>query len=217
MAKGNDGLMAVLGSLALAGLGAGLAVSLLSPKKPARRQRPARTKLFDDQMPGLQRRFLNALTNRRGDEPFVNAYENAEARRDIEGYLVRTTARVHREVRYMPDERTSGLKDFWQSPYETLSSGMGDCEDHAILIYRRLKEAGYQVVDLVVGLSGLTGHAWVEVTANDQRYVLEGTNGAVYRGRTDDYTPGVWMTMSGYRKEEFGAETPVTRQNGWYS
>lgn len=213
MAKGSGGL---LEGLALVGFGLA-AVALFNSARAKPAFRPSRTKLFDDQMPGLQRRFLDALTNRRGDEPIIDAYENIEAQRDVEAYLARTAARVHREVRYMSDERTSGLRDFWQSPNETLSSGVGDCEDHAILIYRRLKEAGFNFVDLVLGLSGSTGHAWVEVSGNHQRYVLEGTNGMAYRGRPADYTPGVWMTMTGYRQDEFGAETPVARQTLWYS
>lgn len=212
----SDGVEAVLSAVAFTGAGI-LLLSLLSPAQARPQQRPTRTKLFDDRMPALQRHFLWALTNRRGDMAYVQPFQYAQARRDIEGYLAQTAARVHREVLYIPDVRTSGLTDFWQSPEETLHLGTGDCEDHAILAYRRLKEAGFTLVDLVVGLYGTVGHAWVEVAANGQRYVLEGTNGTVFRGRPSHYLPGVWMTMTGYRMDEFGVEMSPASQMGFYS
>jgi predicted transglutaminase-like cysteine proteinase len=37
-------------------------------------------------------------------------------------------------LRYVGDEQTSGVKEYWQFPYETLHTGTGDCEDGSILI-----------------------------------------------------------------------------------
>ncbi len=39
-----------------------------------------------------------------------------------------------RVLEYVGDDKTRGVPDFWQYHYETLRTGVGDCEDGAILI-----------------------------------------------------------------------------------
>jgi predicted transglutaminase-like cysteine proteinase len=46
------------------------------------------------------------------------------------------------EIRYTSDQANQGVKDYWQTPRETLKSGKGDCEDYAIAKYQALKELG---------------------------------------------------------------------------
>lgn len=40
---------------------------------------------------------------------------------------------VSENIRYASDHESSGRSDYWQTPWETLRSGTGDCEDHALL------------------------------------------------------------------------------------
>ncbi|WP_349363817.1 MAG: transglutaminase-like cysteine peptidase [Roseitalea porphyridii] len=49
---------------------------------------------------------------------------------------------VNAAIRYRPDSETAGRLDHWAMPAETLLSGIGDCEDYAILKMAMLKQAG---------------------------------------------------------------------------
>lgn len=51
-------------------------------------------------------------------------------------------------VRYVGDYQQHGVADLWSSPLETLSSGVGDCEDYAIAKYAVLAAAGIAETDL---------------------------------------------------------------------
>lgn len=55
--------------------------------------------------------------------------------------------RTARSFRYAADRR----QDYWQSADETSQKHAGDCEDIAIWLYTKLKEAGYRDIELVVG------------------------------------------------------------------
>ena len=48
------------------------------------------------------------------------------------------------------DEAQWGVEDYWNSPFETLGSGRGDCEDYAIVKYVALREAGLSRADVKV-------------------------------------------------------------------
>lgn len=40
---------------------------------------------------------------------------------------------VHLNISYVSDSEAHGWGDYWQTPYETLRLGTGDCEDTAVL------------------------------------------------------------------------------------
>lgn len=54
----------------------------------------------------------------------------------------------NRQVRYLSDEQHWGQKDYWASPYESLTTHGGDCEDYVIAKYYTLKELGVEVEKL---------------------------------------------------------------------
>ena len=55
-------------------------------------------------------------------------------------------AAIHGIVEYATDADMHGTNDYWQYPAETLISGEGDCEDHAILLSSILEAMGYDTV-----------------------------------------------------------------------
>ena len=75
--------------------------------------------------------------------------------------------------KYKYDEETSDCPEFWQFPFESIQSGIGDCEDGAILIASLLINAGIPSYRVKVAGGGvltdpvfapsnteLGGHAW---------------------------------------------------------
>jgi len=72
------------------------------------------------------------------------------------------------EIEYQSDIVKYG-GDHWQLPRETLTLGVGDCEDQAILLASMLRACGYESdgVYVLYGMvpdhetEGLEGHAWV--------------------------------------------------------
>lgn len=71
---------------------------------------------------------------------------------------------VNAAVRYVPELRG---QDVWQSPFDTLVRGAGDCEDFVILKLHVLRDAGVQAeMGIIVfnnhGMLGVrrSGHAW---------------------------------------------------------
>lgn len=51
-------------------------------------------------------------------------------------------------VRFIDDQVTWGVPDYWATPLETLGRGQGDCEDFAIIKYFSLKAIGVPVAKL---------------------------------------------------------------------
>jgi hypothetical protein len=76
--------------------------------------------------------------------------------------------RMAREIRYSFDKDRQGYEDFWLFPDETLSLGIGDCEDSAILLATLLIASGISpyCVRVVLGNTFdahgtiLGGHSW---------------------------------------------------------
>lgn len=86
---------------------------------------------------------------------------------DLNGLFME--ARSFRYVNDAPGDR-------WQSPDETDRRRSGDCEDKALWLYARLKQAGYTEVRLVIGRryasdNGL--HAWVAVKDGEDILILD--------------------------------------------
>lgn len=83
--------------------------------------------------------------------------------------------------------------DTWCPPTQTYSTGMGDCEDLSMLVVSVLL-AGYVDASLIVGMvddpQGTFGHAWVEGVDGLGWFLIESTNGKLYRDqRPAIYTP----------------------------
>jgi predicted transglutaminase-like cysteine proteinase len=55
---------------------------------------------------------------------------------------------INLAIRPASDLRRFGIADRWTTPLETMRSGMGDCEDYAILKLLALREAGFAADDL---------------------------------------------------------------------
>ena len=85
-----------------------------------------------------------------------------------------------RECKYVGDSVQFGQADFWQHPVAFETTRRGDCEDHALWAWRKLKELGISA-EFVCGRGGpMTArgnvwHAWVMLTLNDQLYLMETT------------------------------------------
>lgn len=78
---------------------------------------------------------------------------------------------------YAHDRELFNEDDFWQHPstFERLRSG--DCEDHAIWAWRKLRELGIEA-ELMFGIwrqgdKEPGGHAWVRFMDGNDEYVLE--------------------------------------------
>jgi len=59
---------------------------------------------------------------------------------------------VNLAVKYTPDTRNHGIPDHWATPFDTLASGKGDCEDYAIAKYALLRAMHWPKHDLRVVL-----------------------------------------------------------------
>jgi predicted transglutaminase-like cysteine proteinase len=83
---------------------------------------------------------------------------------------------VHRNCEYVRDP---GLKkeksDRWQTAVETLTRGMGDCEDSAILLADWLIARGYEARVALGKYGDIGGHAWCVVRLDGMEYLLEST------------------------------------------
>jgi len=67
------------------------------------------------------------------------------------------------------------LRDDWQTPQDTETKRTGDCEDKALWLYARMRNAGYKDVKLVVGKyrrldSGY--HVWLTYTENNGNVLI---------------------------------------------
>ena len=51
----------------------------------------------------------------------------------------------NQRIKYISDEKHWGQKDYWATPYESLTTNGADCEDFVIAKYYTLKELGIEV------------------------------------------------------------------------
>ena len=97
--------------------------------------------------------------------------------------------RINRAVNFsiypMSDEQQWGVPDHWSSPFETLRTRRGDCEDYAIVKYVALLEAGMQAdaVKLVIVRNEQPNedHAAVAARMDDQWLILDDRRLAMVR------------------------------------
>jgi predicted transglutaminase-like cysteine proteinase len=59
---------------------------------------------------------------------------------------------INLAVRYTTDPRKHDIPDHWATPFETLESGTGDCEDYAIAKYALLRALNWPATDLRIVL-----------------------------------------------------------------
>jgi len=85
-----------------------------------------------------------------------------------------------RKCKYVGDRVQFHEPDYWQHPIAFETTRRGDCEDHALWAWRKLKELGIPA-EFVCGRGGpMTAkdnvwHAWVMTTLDDQLYLMETT------------------------------------------
>lgn len=84
--------------------------------------------------------------------------------------------------RYVRDPDLFRERDYWQHPLTFEQTRRGDCEDHALWAWRKLKELGHPA-HLVTGSGDLFReepagcHAWVIFAARDGLFLFETTAG----------------------------------------
>lgn len=65
----------------------------------------------------------------------------------MDGYrLVLFVHRLVHSIEYVTDDESCGVPDHWNTPCDTLLSGCGDCEDHAILFVALCTALGFECV-----------------------------------------------------------------------
>lgn len=101
---------------------------LLSPQAIANNPSPAFSALSDAQ---------SAARLASWDVLLQNAGES-----DEQALLQQVNRFVNRSVRFVSDQQAWGQNDYWATPAETLSRGLGDCEDFAIAKYFSLVRLG---------------------------------------------------------------------------
>lgn len=97
-------------------------------------------------------------------------------------------------VAYRRDSDIHRVVDYWAMPSQTLSSGIGDCEDYAILKMAVLAKAGVPAnsMSLVVLRDERRGvyHAVLAIRTSAGSYILDNLNSAVLRDvDLPDYMP----------------------------
>lgn len=101
---------------------------------------------------------------------------------------------VNAAVRYAPDSRTYGRRDYWAGVPEIVAAGKGDCEDYAILKMAALLRAGVPQHSMSVVVLYDNGHkafhAVLAVATDQGNYILDNMRSEVYVDSTQtDYQP----------------------------
>ncbi len=78
--------------------------------------------------------------------------ENIDTPKEIDDW-------VESHIRYVKDIKNNKRKEYWQLPQETLSKGIGDCEDKALLAIALYYHRRDNVGSLEIGEQNGTGHA----------------------------------------------------------
>lgn len=179
-----------------------------SPKKPATAQNellasvaipfgrlPALAQLqpvYDDMAAGLFRDCRTATCeNARATLETVIGAGKPRGFLELIGAVNRS---VNRLVAYRRDSDIHRVVDYWATPSQTLNSGIGDCEDYAILKMAVLAKAGVPArsMSLVVLRDERRGvyHAVLAIRTSAGSYILDNLNSAVLRDvDLPDYMP----------------------------
>ncbi len=107
---------------------------------------------------------------RESRKPWIRTQEKAPT--NIKQTATKIRNQVLKEIKYKPDKENFDKKEYWATTRETLSRGVGDCEDQAFVIYRRLYEAGFNHSQLGVCL--IEGHVFaIFYYKEDDFYILD--------------------------------------------
>jgi predicted transglutaminase-like cysteine proteinase len=105
------------------------------------------------------------------------AFARAAPTADVRTRIEIINRNVNQAIRYVSDIEQHGLVDVWSSPLETLGTGIGDCEDYAIVKFALLRDAGIAEKDLKVLLVRDTAvrqdHAVLAVRVDGRWLVLD--------------------------------------------
>jgi predicted transglutaminase-like cysteine proteinase len=82
-----------------------------------------------------------------GSSKVVALARSADAA-DVRSRVEIVNRNVNQAIRYVSDFQQHGVADLWSSPFETLTSGMGDCEDYAIAKFAVLLASGVPDADI---------------------------------------------------------------------
>ena len=128
--------------------------------------------------------------------PALDETLNRAAQANPVGFLEWAVQWVNQRITWVADQRTWGVRDYWQSPHQTLLLGHGDCEDQSLLLFKVLWQAGFRDPVLVLGTAQGEGHAWIEL--GESRAFLDPTSGKTLPNRPPSYEPAVWITPDGF-------------------
>jgi predicted transglutaminase-like cysteine proteinase len=96
---------------------------------------------------------------------------------DVRSRVEIVNRNVNQAIRYVSDFQQHGVADLWSSPFETLASGMGDCEDYAIAKFAVLRASGISETDikmlLVRDMAVREDHAVLAVRVEGRWLVLD--------------------------------------------
>jgi hypothetical protein len=110
--------------------------------------------------------------------PFTD-YLNGESHVTVQS--VEDICRWLQQCEYVRDAELFNQRDVWQHPGEFEALKKGDCEDHALWAWRKLKELNVPA-EFVVGRAQWSenenggAHAWVAYRENGRAYILETTH-----------------------------------------
>ncbi len=136
--------------------------------------------------------------------PFAE-YLNGESR--VKVHSLEDVCHWLQQCEYMRDSELFNQRDVWQHPGEFEALRKGDCEDHALWAWRKLKELNIPA-EFVVGRTqwgeNLNGvHAWVSYRENGRSYILETTNKQlhpIYPLETVQERYHPWYSVDGMNK-----------------
>jgi predicted transglutaminase-like cysteine proteinase len=85
-----------------------------------------------------------------------------------ENYKLKDLKKIHREVMTSIEYKHDGPNDTWKPSKQTIEDGFGDCEDMAIVLFRKFSEYG---IGNKCFICGVPGHAFL-VMKHDSDYIM---------------------------------------------
>ena len=212
---------ALLMGMASAGLAGSGAVAATIPAKPLARTSNAPDNLFgtatlDAPLGKYQVDWHRARQSAVADPRLQNLIEPARAL-DRAGQVAFVQTAVHNRIGWMSDATEWGHHDYWASASETLSHGVGDMEDRAIVKMQALMALGFDPDDLflTLGQDTVGGPLTMLVVrlGHDEYLTLDDLGGApIAAARRSNFMPtmsfnnaGAWL--HGYRRDSAAARS----------
>ena len=116
--------------------------------------------------------------------------------------MAAVNAGINQMLTYAPDSATYRQEDHWATLNETVSRGVGDCEDYAIAKMWVLAAIGFRLSDMSVLVVKDIGrnlpHAVLMVTVDDDSYLLDSVSNVIVRPSfAKHYTPIYSVSVAG--------------------